>query len=71
MSINHSRREKIREMRNKGMTFKAIGETFDPKVTPVAVRRMAIRMGLSGRIKLADDGRRKNSMKKHVDLGQK
>lgn len=67
MSINHERREKIRELRNQGMTFKAIGETFYPKVTPVAVRRMAIRMGLSGRIKLEDDRRGKNRWKKPVD----
>lgn len=52
-----NRRQQVKEMRGKGMSYAAIGKALEPPVTQQAVLCMMKRMGIHGRVKLACDGR--------------
>lgn len=52
-----NRRQQVKDMREKGMSYAAIGKALEPPVTQPAVFSMMKRMGIHGRIKLACDGR--------------
>lgn len=55
-----NRRQQVKEMREKGMSYAAIGKALEPPVTQGAVMVMMKRMGMQGRIKLACDRRGKH-----------
>lgn len=54
-----NRRQQVKEMREKGMSYAAIGKALEPPVTRQAVRCMMKRMGIHGRVKLVEDKRGK------------
>ena len=62
-----NRRQQVKEMREKGMSYAAIGKALEPTVTQQAVLCMMKRMGMQGRIKLADDKRGKRPRIKNAE----